>query len=76
MRPKTKVYEDFETDVNYQYLLFLLLLLLFWPQILLVKRESDIYFFAILPLTVLLSLVVFIPCHCRQSINNNVRYFP
>ena len=43
MRPKIKVYEDFETDVNYQYLLFLLLLLLFWPQILLVKRESDIF---------------------------------
>ena len=74
MRPKIKVYEDFETDVNYQYLLFLLLLLLFWPQILLVKRESDI-FYAILALTVLLSLVVFIPCHCRQS-NNNVRHFP
>lgn len=76
MRPKIKVYEDFKTDVNYQYLLFLLLLLLFLPQTLLVKRESDIFFFAILPLTVLLSLVVFIPCQCRQSINNNVRYFP
>ena len=56
---------DFETDINYQYLL-----LLFFVTNFIVKRQID-FFYSILALTVLLSLEDFIPCYYCQSIHNN-----